>query len=142
MFIIDSNIKKVTLKSLTFVTFLCLKVPPDSLVDHSVPVMRCVQSSREFVVVFSGAYHCNISCGYTLSESVHYASQSWIPLGYQAAKVILSIHNVGMVSKLSGMYYCHVAFFSGSVDGPRHEETCLWGLRPGKTKTGLHSHRS
>ena len=66
------------------------KVPPDSLVEHGVPMTRCVQSSREFVLVFSGAYHCNISCGYTLSESVHYASMSWIPLGYQAAKVTAS----------------------------------------------------
>ena len=66
-----------------------LQVPPDSLVEHGVPVSRCIQSSREFVVVFSGAYHANVSCGYTLSESVHYAAQSWIPLGFQAAKVYL-----------------------------------------------------
>ena len=25
---------------------------------------------------------------------------------------------------------------------PRHEKTCLWGFRPGKTQTGLRSHRS
>ena len=25
---------------------------------------------------------------------------------------------------------------------PRHEKTCLWGLRPGKSKTGLRSQRS
>ena len=25
---------------------------------------------------------------------------------------------------------------------PRHEKTCLQGLRPGKTQTGLRSHRS
>ena len=25
---------------------------------------------------------------------------------------------------------------------PRHEKTCLRGLRPGKTKTGLHNYKS
>ena len=64
-----------------------LQVPPDMLVRHGVPVSRCIQSSREFVIVFAGAYYSNISCGYTLSESVHFAAQSWIPYGYQAAKV-------------------------------------------------------
>ena len=59
------------------------------LVRHGVPVSRCIQSSREFVVVFSGSHYSNVSCGYTLSESVHYATQSWIPNGYQAAKVSL-----------------------------------------------------
>ena len=59
------------------------------LVRHGVPVSRCIQSSREFVVAFSGSYYSNVSCGYTLSESVHYATQSWIPNGYQAAKVSL-----------------------------------------------------
>ena len=24
-------------------------------------------------------------------------------------------------------------------NGPRHEKTCVWGLRPGKTQTGLLS---
>ena len=27
------------------------------------------------------------------------------------------------------------------ITEPRHEKTCLWGLRPSKTQTGLRSHR-
>lgn len=49
-------------------------------------VGRCVQSPRQFVVVFPKCYTATISCGYTLAESVHYTKSDWIPHGVMAAK--------------------------------------------------------
>ena len=31
---------------------------------------------------------------------------------------------------------------ANKTNEPRHEKTCLWGLRPDKTQTGLRSHRT
>ena len=36
--------------------------------------------------------------------------------------------------------YCY--FYSIWLYEPHHEKTLIWGLRPGKTQTGLRSHRS
>ena len=56
-------------------------------------VERCVHSPREFVVVFSGAYTATITCGLSVSESVHYASHKWIAGGVQASNVRIEFHN-------------------------------------------------
>ena len=37
-------------------------------------------------------------------------------------------------------FYCLTASLLLPTE-PRHEKTCLWGLRPGKTQTGLLSYR-
>ena len=34
-----------------------------------------------------------------------------------------------------------IKIYSAKIE-PRHEKTCPWGFRPGKTQTGLCSHRS
>ncbi|KAK3603867.1 hypothetical protein CHS0354_042875 [Potamilus streckersoni] len=60
-------------------------VPPKLLLDKNVSLSRCVQHAGEFVVVFSKAYTANFSCGLALSESINFATQDWIPHGFQAA---------------------------------------------------------
>ena len=44
------------------------------------------------------------------------------------------------IQLLLNRYYCSSS--CASIYEPRHENTCLWGFRPGKTQTGLRSHRS
>ncbi|KAL3860127.1 hypothetical protein ACJMK2_010292 [Sinanodonta woodiana] len=60
-------------------------VPPKLLLAKNVSLTRCVQHAGEFVVVFPKAYIANFSCGFALSESINFATQDWIPHGFQAA---------------------------------------------------------
>ncbi|XP_052817245.1 protein Jumonji-like isoform X2 [Mya arenaria] len=75
-----------------------LMVPPAKLVEKGISLSRCVQSPREFVVVFPAVNYCNVSFGYNLSESVHYGTQDWIPEGFQAAKWLGANHDSEMFS--------------------------------------------
>ena len=55
-------------------------------------------------------------------------------LGQDVASGLLSLLLYGCI--------CHfkAALFLGFIEPP-HEKTCLWGLQPGKTQTGLLSYR-
>ncbi|XP_059149711.1 protein Jumonji-like [Physella acuta] len=64
----------------------CVMVNPALLKEQGVKVGRCLHSPRQFVVVFPGAYTATISCGYNVSESVHFvASTKWLPTGMEAS---------------------------------------------------------
>ncbi|CAH1780364.1 unnamed protein product [Owenia fusiformis] len=63
-------------------------VPPDTLVSKGVSITKCIQRPREFLVVFPESYTSTISCGYSVSESVHYATPDWLPTGAKAAKLL------------------------------------------------------
>ena len=45
---------------------------------RSVPVARAVQQPGEFVVSFPRAFTASIGTGYTLSESVFFATPDWL----------------------------------------------------------------
>ncbi|KAL4235349.1 Jumonji and AT-rich interaction domain containing 2 [Mactra antiquata] len=75
-----------------------LMIPPPKLVQNGVSLSRCVQTEREFVVIFPSVHYCNISLGYNLSESVHYGTQDWIPEGYQAAVNLGLNHDIELFS--------------------------------------------
>ncbi|GFN95943.1 protein jumonji [Plakobranchus ocellatus] len=63
-------------------------VNPKNLRQHSVQVNKCVQHPRQFVVVFPGAFTSSVSCGYSVSESVHFASPSWFQQESEAETVL------------------------------------------------------
>ncbi|XP_033754420.1 protein Jumonji-like isoform X2 [Pecten maximus] len=63
-------------------------VDPDDLTENGVAVSRCVQQPGQFIVVFPSCYTSTISCGYTLAESVHYATPSWLEAGQSATKML------------------------------------------------------
>ncbi|XP_022118712.1 protein Jumonji [Pieris rapae] len=52
-------------------------IPPDLLQD-SVSLCRAVQNPGEFIIVCPKAYSSSIATGYTISESVYFATLSWI----------------------------------------------------------------
>lgn len=56
----------------------CAMVPPPQLVDHGCPLSRLVQEKGQFVVIFPGAFTSTIACGYSVSESVYFATQDWL----------------------------------------------------------------
>ncbi|KAL3244777.1 hypothetical protein MRX96_018582 [Rhipicephalus microplus] len=56
----------------------CAMVPPPQLVEHGCPLSRLVQEKGQFVVIFPGAFTSTIACGYSVSESVYFATQDWL----------------------------------------------------------------
>ncbi|XP_010783002.1 protein Jumonji isoform X2 [Notothenia coriiceps] len=63
-----------------------IMISPEVLCREGIKVSRTVQRSGQFVVCFPGAFVSKVCCGYSVSETVHFATPHWINLGYQAAK--------------------------------------------------------
>ncbi|XP_054815437.1 putative lysine-specific demethylase JMJ16 isoform X7 [Prosopis cineraria] len=57
------------------------------LKSEGVPVYRCVQYPREFVLVFPGAYHSGFDCGFNFSESVSFAPLDWLLHGQKVVEL-------------------------------------------------------
>ncbi|XVF21568.1 hypothetical protein REPUB_Repub12eG0100700 [Reevesia pubescens] len=58
---------------------------PFLLKSAGVPVYRCIQNPREFILVFPGAYHSAFDCGFNVVEAVNFAPLDWLPHGLNAA---------------------------------------------------------
>lgn len=74
-----------------------LQISPEVLCREGIKVHRTVQQSGEFVVVFPGAFVSRVCCGYSVSETVHFATPQWMNLGYEAAKVSLSHFHIRLL---------------------------------------------
>ncbi|XP_062127406.1 mucin-19 isoform X1 [Drosophila sulfurigaster albostrigata] len=55
-------------------------VPPHMLTDRGVSLCRIEQKPGEFIVVFPRAYTSSLATGYVVSESVYFATMSWLDL--------------------------------------------------------------
>lgn len=53
-------------------------IPPKILLESKVSLARIEQNPGEFVIVFPKAYSCSISTGFGISESVYFATNSWL----------------------------------------------------------------
>ncbi|XP_031152100.1 protein Jumonji isoform X1 [Sander lucioperca] len=63
-----------------------IMISPEVLCREGITVYRTVQRSGQFVVCYPGAFVSKVCCGYSVSETVHFATPHWMNLGYQAAK--------------------------------------------------------
>ncbi|XP_061109747.1 protein Jumonji isoform X1 [Conger conger] len=63
-----------------------IMISPELLSREGIKVHRTVQKSGQFVVCFPGAFVSKVCCGYSVSETVHFATTQWMNLGYEAAK--------------------------------------------------------
>ncbi|XP_027929170.1 putative lysine-specific demethylase JMJ16 isoform X2 [Vigna unguiculata] len=54
---------------------------------EGIPVYRCVQYPREFVLVFPGAYHSGFDCGFNCSEAVSFAPLEWLLHGQNVVEL-------------------------------------------------------
>ncbi|XP_066571971.1 protein Jumonji isoform X2 [Amia ocellicauda] len=63
-----------------------IMISPEALVREGIKVHRTVQQSGQFIVCFPGTFVSKICCGYSVSETVHFATTQWMNLGYEAAK--------------------------------------------------------
>ncbi|EEC10887.1 jumonji/arid domain-containing protein, putative [Ixodes scapularis] len=65
----------------------CAMVPPALLVENGCPLSRTVQEKGQFVVIFPGAFTSTIACGYSVSESVYFATKDWLLTASQCFQV-------------------------------------------------------
>lgn len=63
------------------------QLSPSTLKSEGIPVSRCVQCPREFVLTFPSAYHSGVDCGFNCSEAVNFASIDWLRYGQIAAEL-------------------------------------------------------
>ncbi|EKX50736.1 hypothetical protein GUITHDRAFT_161702 [Guillardia theta CCMP2712] len=56
-------------------------ISPSLLKSRGVPVFRCTQRPREFVITFPRGYHAGFNHGFHKGEAVNFALPSWIPYG-------------------------------------------------------------
>ncbi|XP_034150710.1 protein Jumonji isoform X1 [Esox lucius] len=69
-----------------------IMISPEVLCREGIKVHRTVQKSGQFVVCFPGTFVAKVCCGYSVSETVHFATPQWMNLGYQAAKDLKCRH--------------------------------------------------
>ncbi|KAL4616888.1 protein Jumonji-like [Arapaima gigas] len=69
-----------------------IMISPEALCREGIKVHRTVQRSGQFIVCFPGAFVSKVCCGYSVSETVHFATIQWMNLGYQAAKDLKCRH--------------------------------------------------
>lgn len=66
---------------------LVKQLSPSKLKSKGIPVYRCVQNPREFVLAFPGAYHSGFDCGFNCSETANVAPFDWLPHGQNAVEL-------------------------------------------------------
>nr|POF16960.1 lysine-specific demethylase [Quercus suber] len=55
--------------------------------SEGIPVYRCIQYPREFVLILPGAYHSGFDCGFNCVEAVNFAPLDWLPFGQNAVEL-------------------------------------------------------
>lgn len=66
-------------------------VPPHMLTDRGVSLCRAEQEPGQFVIVFPRAYTSSLGTGYTISESVYFATNNWLETAKSDFKVSLNV---------------------------------------------------
>lgn len=55
--------------------------------SEGIPIYRCIQNPREFVLVLPGAYHTGFDSGFNCVEVVNFAPLDWLPFGQKAVEL-------------------------------------------------------
>ena len=63
------------------------QISPEVLCREGIKVHRTVQQSGQFVVCFPGSFVSKVCCGYSVSETVHFATTQGTSMGFETAKV-------------------------------------------------------
>uniref|UniRef100_U3D128 Protein Jumonji n=1 Tax=Callithrix jacchus TaxID=9483 RepID=U3D128_CALJA len=67
-------------------------ISPEVLCKEGIKVHRTVQQSGQFVVCFPGSFVSKVCCGYSVSETVHFATTQWTSMGFETAKEMKRRH--------------------------------------------------
>lgn len=62
-------------------------VPPHILTEKGVSLCRTEQQPGQFVIIFPRAYTSSVATGYVVSESVYFATNSWLETAHEDFKV-------------------------------------------------------
>lgn len=62
-------------------------VPPHILTEKGVSLCRTEQQPGQFVIIFPRAYTSSLATGYVVSESVYFATNSWLDAAHEDFKV-------------------------------------------------------
>jgi protein Jumonji len=62
--------------------------PAELQQEGSIRMCRVVQQQGQFIVVFPQCFTATVGCGYSIAEHISYASPDWIPLGFEASKIL------------------------------------------------------
>nr|XP_033790502.1 protein Jumonji isoform X2 [Geotrypetes seraphini] len=67
-------------------------ISPEELCKEGIKVHRTVQQSGQFIVCFPGSFVSKVCCGYSVSETVHFATTQWTSMGFKTAKEMKRRH--------------------------------------------------
>lgn len=77
---------------------LVTQLSPSTLKSEGIPVYRCVQHPRQFVLIFPGAYYSGFDTGFSVSEKVNLAPLDWLPHGQVAVETYGERHRKTLIS--------------------------------------------
>ncbi|XP_015078213.1 putative lysine-specific demethylase JMJ16 isoform X1 [Solanum pennellii] len=66
---------------------LATQFSPSILTSEGIPVYRCVQNPKEFVLILPGAYHAEFDSGFNCYEAVNFSPFDWLPHGQNAVEL-------------------------------------------------------
>ncbi|GAB4830538.1 hypothetical protein Ancab_020302 [Ancistrocladus abbreviatus] len=64
-----------------------MQLTPATISSEGIPVYRCVQNSREFVLFLPRVYHSGFDSGFSCSESADFAPLDWLPHGQNVVEL-------------------------------------------------------
>ncbi|KAI3801081.1 hypothetical protein L1987_29182 [Smallanthus sonchifolius] len=97
---------------------LVTQLSPSTLKSEGIPVYRCIQHPRQFVLIFPGAYYSGFDTGYSISESVNLATLDWLPHGQLTVEIYSELHRKTSIS------YDRLL-----MEGVRHAAKSSWDFR-------------
>ncbi|KAL8236349.1 hypothetical protein R6Q59_017430 [Mikania micrantha] len=71
---------------------LVTQLSPSILKSAGIPVYRCVQHPKQFVLIFPGAYYSGFDTGFSISEKVNLAPLDWLPHGQLTVEIYSELH--------------------------------------------------
>ena len=63
------------------------QLPPSILKSEGIPVFRCLQHPKQFVLIFPRAYYSGFNSGFNVSVRVNIAPLDWLPYGQQSVEI-------------------------------------------------------
>ncbi|XP_076921440.1 putative lysine-specific demethylase JMJ16 [Bidens hawaiensis] len=71
---------------------LVAQLSPSTLKSEGIPVYRCVQHAKQFVLIFPGAYYSGFDTDFSVSEKVNLATLDWLPHGQLTVEIYSEFH--------------------------------------------------
>ncbi|XP_071718107.1 putative lysine-specific demethylase JMJ16 [Rutidosis leptorrhynchoides] len=74
------------------------QVSPSYLQSEGIPVYRCVQYPKQFVLIFPGAYSSGFNSGFNVCTRVNLTPFDWLPYGNQSVEIYSELHRKTLIS--------------------------------------------